>query len=203
MSKVTLRTTVSGSGAITISLAGKDQGAFSAGILSTTGGVNITQAQAASGNLTLSGVSASGSITIGLGTGTGSGQVAASSIVTTGGGFSLTGDQYSDVTLNNVTASASITVNMAGSGSITASSLNTAGALSITKALGSGETAVLQEISGAAVSITLGAGSGHLSATTIDSAAFTFDASASTESGNEDLAARISTCSSSLKSFLK
>ena len=48
-------TTVSGSGAITISLAGKDQGAFSAGVLSTTGGVNITQAQAASGNLTLVG----------------------------------------------------------------------------------------------------------------------------------------------------
>ena len=112
----------------------------------------------------MSGVSASGSITIGLGTGTGSGQVAASSIVTTGGGFSLTGDQYSDVTLNNVTASASITVNMAGSGSITASSLNTAGALSITKALGSEKLLYFRRFLEQPVSITLGAGSGHLSA---------------------------------------
>ena len=63
--------------------------------------------------------------------------------VVTTGGFSLTGDQYRDVTLNNVTASANLTVNIAGSGSMTAS-MNTGSALSLTKALGSGETAVLQ-----------------------------------------------------------
>ena len=79
-------------------------------------------------------------MTIGLGTGTGSGNVAVSGVITTGA-FSLTGDHYSDLTLNNVTASSSLTINIGGSGSITASSLNTGGALSITKALGSGETA--------------------------------------------------------------
>ena len=83
-------------------------------------------------------------MTIGLGTGTGSGNVAVSGVITTGA-FSLTGDQYSDLTLNNVTASSSITINIGGSGSITASALNTGGALSITKAFGSGET-VIQEI---------------------------------------------------------
>ena len=93
----------------------------------------------------------------------------------------MTGDQYSDLTLNNITASASLTINVAGSGSITASSLNTGGALSITKALGSGEAAVLQEVSGGSVSITLGSGSGHVSAVTINAGAFTFDASNSTE----------------------
>ena len=67
---------------------------------------------------------------------------------------------------------------------MTASSLNTGGALSLTKALGSGETAVLQEISGGSVSITLGAGSGHVSANTIDAGSFTFNAAASTEAGN-------------------
>ena len=143
-SGTTTVTTVSASGAVTISLAGKDQGAFSAGVIMSDGAVNLTQAQAGSGSLTMSSISASGAITMSLGTGTGSGNIAVTGVVTTGG-FSLTGDQYSDVTLNNVTASASLTVNIAGSGSMTASSLNTGGALSLTEALGSGETAVLQK----------------------------------------------------------
>ena len=176
-------TTVSASGAITVTTAGKELGAFSAGVLDTAGALNITQAQAGSGSVTAAVLDASGAITVGLGTGTGSGNVAISAVVGLGG-FSLTGDQYSDITLNNVSASASLTINIGGSGSLTASSLNTGGALTLSKAIGSGESAVIQEISGGTVAITLGAGSGHLSATTIDAGAFTFDATASTEAGN-------------------
>ena len=168
---------------ITISLGGKDQGAFSAGQLHTLGSMSISQAQAGSGSLTMHDISASGSMSISLGSGTGSGDITVSAIKTNNA-FSLTGDQYSDVTLSNLTASASLTVNIAGSGSFTASSLDTGGALSLTKALGSGETAVVSAISGGSVSITLGAGSGHVSAQTIDAGAFTFNAAASTESGN-------------------
>lgn len=172
-------TTVS-AGAVSVTLSGKDQGAFSAGVVASTASFTLTQAQAGSGSITFNTISASGAVTIGLGTGTGSGNVAVTGVAN-GGAFSLTGDQYSDLTLNNISASASLTVNVAGSGSITASSLNTAGALSITKALGSGEAAVLQEVSGGSVSITLGSGSGHVSAVTIDAGAFTFNAANSTE----------------------
>jgi len=178
-SGTTTVTTVS-AGAVSISLSGKDQGAFSAGVVASTASVTLNQAQAGSGSITFSSISASGAVTVGLGTGTGSGNVAITGVAA-GGAFSLTGDQYSDLTLNNISASASLTINVAGSGSITASSLNTSGALSITKALGSGEAAVLQEVSGGSVSITLGAGSGHVSAVTINAGSFTFDASNSTE----------------------
>ena len=111
-------------GTVSITLAGKDQAAFSAGVIDSTGSITLTQAQASSGSITGSTLDASGAITIGLGAGTGSGNVAVSGVISTGA-FSLSGDQYSDVTLNNVTASASLTINMGGSGSITASSLNT------------------------------------------------------------------------------
>ncbi len=173
-------TTVSASGAVTVALSGKDQGAFSAGIIATTGAVNITQAQAGSGALTLTGVSSSGAVTINLGTGTGAGDVSISGL-NSKGAFSLTADQASDLTLTNITASASITVNVGGSGSITASSLDTGGALSITKTLGSGEAAVMGAISGGSVSITISGASGHVSANTIDAGAFTFNATDSGE----------------------
>jgi len=172
-------TTVSAAGAVNVTLAGQDQGAFSAGIIATDGAVNITQLQAGSGSLTMTGVSASAAVTINLGTGTGAGDVSISGLYSDGA-FSLTADQASDLTLTNITASASITVNVGGSGSITASTLDTRGALSITKTLGSGESAVMGAISAGAVSITLSGASGHVSANTIVAADFTFDA---TESG--------------------
>jgi len=180
-SGTTTVTNITASGTLTFNTGGGDTGAFSAGLVSTDGNLVITQSQAGSGATTLSFVSASGSVLINLGTGTGSGDVAITGVATDSA-FSLTGEQASDITLNNITASASITVSM-GSGSITASSLDTGGALSITKAIGSGETAVIQAISGAAVSITIGGGSGHFSAQTIDAGSFTFDASAQ---GNTD-----------------
>ena len=83
-----------------------------------------------------------------------------------------------DITLNN-SCPASITV----SGKVyDCTSLDTGGTLSISKAIGSGETAVIR-IYRRAVSITIGGGSGHFSAQTIDAGSFTFDASAQ---GNTD-----------------
>ena len=107
----------------------------------------MTQAQAGSGAIVITDLSASGAATLSLGTGTGSGNVTISG-VNTGGAFTLTGDQASDVSLQGLATSAGLTVNIGGSGFITTSALDTAGALSITKTLGNAETAVLGAISG-------------------------------------------------------
>jgi len=172
--------TLTASGAVTFTLDGGDRGAFSAAQIDGNS-ITVSQTEAGSGALSVNGMSASGNITVSLGTGTGSANITVSG-ARTDSGFSLTGDQNGDVTLNNISASASITVNMGGNGSLAASALVTDGALSITKALGAGESMDLQKVSAVtSLGITLGAASGNVSASVVSVGSFTFDASSSTE----------------------
>jgi hypothetical protein len=177
---------LSASGAITISLLGGDMKAFSASIIETEGALTYSQATATSGAATFQHISAGGAVSVALGDGTGKANVSLSAVVSEST-FSLTGAQMSDITIaEKINASAGITINHTGSGSLTASTLDTKGTLSITKTIGSGEGVSLAHVSGAAVSITV-SGSGLVTAVAIDSNAFTFDASASTQAQDQHI----------------
>jgi len=176
-------TAISADNAITISLNGADRDNFAATILNAGDDLTISQANASSGTFTLTDVSASGSINITLGAdaaAAGAGNMTVSA-ATTAKAFTFNGSQNGDLSLQAISASASLTVNVIGEGSLFTSSLQSLGAISITKTLGSAKEMTMQDISAGNTTITLGAASGHISASTISVNNFTLDASLSTE----------------------
>ena len=135
---------ITAGGSVNTSFGNYDQGdygvrSFSAGHVSTVGDF-IYDAVLAQ-NVHISGVSAGNNVSIHT-QGDGSGNIVIGNSnwywntydgVTTGGTFSLTGNNSGDIQLANVTASGGININVAGSGSIHANALEAAALFSLKK----------------------------------------------------------------------
>ena len=156
---------------------GGDRGAFSAQSIDTHNSLTITQEAAGSGTTTLQNISASGSIAINLGTGTGSGNVTMSS-VNTGTGFSLIGDQNSDIDIESIDTSAGLVINNAGEGTIDVSAMDSNTTISITKGVGSEKQLTSDNIVYRVTTITLSGASGTFNASSVQAGGFTLDTSA-------------------------
>ena len=145
----------------------------------------MTQRAAATGSITLESLSASGAVTLHSAQGEGSGDIAVSTLETSST-IDITGSQNGALSFNTVSAASGLTINMTGSGSITASAIVTQGTFTMSRPIGSASEATINMLSAADASITLGAVSAHFGASVISVGSFTFDSTGSLEESSRN-----------------